>query len=234
MTLVTMSGIVQAAILTPVYVLMILFYEPHLLAFAHQIFGADNDEKVSEILTQTKTIIKSYLVGLFIEFVIIAILNSIGLFALRIDYAILLGIIGAALNVIPIIGGVICIVLFVIVALVTKSAIYIVYVLIVYAVIQFIDDHYIFPKIVGAKVKLNLLISVITVIVGDALWGIPGMFLAIPLTAIVKLVLDHIEPLKPWGFLLGDLVPPNQGKMKFSFAIKGFIQKLSSKKEIKS
>ena len=231
-TLVTMSGIVQAAILTPVYVLMILFYQPHLLAFAHQIFGADNDEKVSEILVQTKTIIKSYLMGLFIEFVIIAILNSIGLLVLRIDYAILLGIIGAALNVIPIIGGVICIVLFVIVALVTKSAIYIVYVLIVYAVIQFIDDHYIFPKIVGAKVKLNLLISIITVIVGDALWGIPGMFLAIPLTAIVKLVLDHIELLKPWGFLLGDTTPDHE-KMKFSFIIKGFIQKLTPKKEIK-
>jgi predicted PurR-regulated permease PerM len=231
-TLVTMSGIVQATILTPVYVLMVLFYHPHLLAFAHQIFGADNDEKVSEILLQTKTIIKSYLIGLFIEFIIIAILNSIGLLALRIDYAVMLGIIGAALNVIPIIGGVICILLFVIVALVTKSAIYMVYVVIVYAVIQFIDDHYIFPKIVGAKVKLNLLISVITVIVGDALWGIPGMFLAIPLTAIVKLVLDHIEPLKPWGFLLGDTVPEHE-KMKFSFIIKGFIQKLTPKKEIK-
>ena len=44
------------------------------------------------------------------------------------------------------------------------------------------------------------------VLSGGALWGFPGMFLSIPLTAIVKVIFDHIEPVKPWGFLLG--VPP--------------------------
>lgn len=226
-TVLSMGSIIQAVILTPVYTFMILLYQPHLLAFAHQIFGLDNDQKVSEILTETKSIIKSYLVGLFFEFLIIATLNSIGLLALHIDYAILLGILGAALNVIPIIGGIVCVVLFIVVALLTKSIIYVVYVLAVYAIIQFIDDHYIFPKIVGSKVKLNLLVSIIAVLLGDALWGIPGMFLAIPLTAIVKLVLDRIEQLKPWGFLLGDTVP-EAGKMKFKFSIKGFFQNNNS------
>jgi predicted PurR-regulated permease PerM len=46
------------------------------------------------------------------------------------------------------------------------------------------------------------------VIAGNALWGISGMFLSIPLLAIVKVIFDHIEPLKPWGFLLGDTMPP--------------------------
>ena len=229
MTLISAGGVLQAAILTPVYIFMILIYQPHLLAFAHKLFGTAHDEKVSEILIETKSIIKGYIVGLFGEFIIIAILNSIGLLALGIEYAILLGVIGAALNVIPIIGGIVCILLFVIIALVTKSAIYVLYVLGLYAVIQFIDDHYIFPKIVGAKVKLNLLVSIIAVILGDALWGIPGMFLAIPLTAIVKVVLDRIGPLKPWGFLLGDTTPESE-KIKFSFIIKGFIQNLITKK----
>ena len=229
MTLISAESILQATILTPVYVFMILIYQPHLLTFTHGLFGAENDAKVSEILTETKSIVKSYIVGLFGEFIIIAILNSAGLLILRIDYAILLGILGAALNVIPIIGGIICVLLFVIVALVTKSAIYVVYVIAVYAVIQFIDDHYIFPKIVGSKVKLNLLVSIIAVILGDALWGIPGMFLAIPLVAIVKVFFDRIESLKPWGFLLGDTIPEHE-QMKFSFIIKGFIQKLTTKK----
>jgi predicted PurR-regulated permease PerM len=56
-------------------------------------------------------------------------------------------------------------------------------------------------------VKINALFSIIVVIAGNALWGIPGMFLSIPLLAIVKLIFDHIEPLKPWGFLLGDTMP---------------------------
>ena len=63
------------------------------------------------------------------------------------------------------------------------------------------------PKIVASKVKINALFSIIIVIAGNALWGVPGMFLAIPILAIVKLIFDHIEPLKPWGFLLGDTMP---------------------------
>jgi predicted PurR-regulated permease PerM len=149
------------------------------------------------------------LVGLVIEFVIVAILNSIVLLLLGIDYAILLGIIGALLNVIPYIGGLVGVAIPMMIALVTKeSSWYALYVLIGYYIIQLIDNNYLVPYIVASKVKINALFSVIVVIAGNALWGVPGMFLSIPLLAIVKLIFDHIEPLKPWGFLLGDTMPP--------------------------
>ena len=94
------------------------------------------------------------------------------------------------------------------VAIVTKSSpTYALLVLGVYIIIQFIDNHYIIPKIVASKVKINALISIIVVLVGGALWGVPGMFLSIPLTAILKVIFDHIDSLKPWGFLLGDTMP---------------------------
>jgi predicted PurR-regulated permease PerM len=109
--------------------------------------------------------------------------------------------------VIPFIGGVLAIALPMIIALVTKSWISALLVVVVYSVIQFIDNHYIIPYIVASKVKLNALIAIVVVIVGDLLWGVPGMFLSIPLTALVKVICDHIDPLKPWGFLLGDNVP---------------------------
>jgi len=207
-TLNSIGGLLVPVFLMPVYILMILYYQSHLLKFAHQLFSASNDNKVSEVLTETKTIIQSYLVGLFVEFIIVAILNSAGLLLLGIDYAILLGIIGALLNIIPYLGGIIGVVLFMIVALVTKTPVYVVYVIALYSVIQFIDNNYIVPKIIGSKVKLNALISLIAVIAGAALWGIPGMFLSIPLTAIFKLIFDRVESLKPWGFLLGDSIPP--------------------------
>jgi predicted PurR-regulated permease PerM len=87
-----------------------------------------------------------------------------------------------------------------------------------YYFIQLIDNHFIVPKIVASKVKINALFAIIVVLAGNALWGIPGMFLSIPLLAIVKLIFDHIEPLKPWGFLLGDTMPP-------MLKIKGLIGK---------
>ncbi len=77
-----------------------------------------------------------------------------------------------------------------------------------YYFIQLIDNNYIVPYIVASKVKINALFSIIAVLAGNALWGIPGMFLAIPLLAVIKLIFDNIEPLKAWGFLLGMPVAP--------------------------
>ena len=209
LTLSTMGGVLVLLVLLPVYVFMILFYQPLLLDFIRRLFGTDNSKEVSEVLHSTKTIIRRYLVALLLEALIIATLNSAGLLILGIDYAIVLGILGALLNVIPYIGGVIAIALPMIVAFVTKSSsTYAILVFILYIIIQFIDNHYIIPKIVASKVKINALVSIIVVLAFGALWGIPGMFLSIPLTAIIKVVFDQIDSLKTWGFLLGDTMPP--------------------------
>jgi predicted PurR-regulated permease PerM len=208
-TLVNVGSAAIVLFLIPVYIFMLLFYEPLLLESIRRIFISSNQTNVSEIITQTKTVIQRYLVGLCIEAVIIATLNSISLLLLGIDYAIILGIIGAMVNVIPYIGGVVAVALPMMVALATKQTAWpALYVLIVYFIIQMADNHYIIPKIVASKVKLNALFSIIAVLAGNALWGIPGMLLSIPLLAIVKLIFDHIEPLKLWGFLLGDTMPP--------------------------
>lgn len=207
-TITTMGGILATAFLTPVYAFMLLFYQNHLIEFVHRVFGGHNDNNVNEILLETRTIIQSYLVGLMIEFAILAVLNSLGLLLLGIEYAILLGILGAVLNVIPYVGGLVGVLLFMAVAMVTKSPVYVLYVVGLYTFIQLVDNNYIVPKIIGSKVKLNALFSILAVIAGAALWGIPGMFLSIPLLAVVKLIFDRLEPLKPWGFLLGDTSPP--------------------------
>ncbi|MDT8416047.1 MAG: AI-2E family transporter [Flavobacteriaceae bacterium] len=215
-TLNSLSGLLAAAFLTPVYVFMLLYYQSHLVRFVHQLFGNSNDSSVGEVLVETKQIVQSYLVGLFVEFVILAILNTGGLLVLGIPYAVLLGILGAFLNIIPYVGGVVTMLLFMAVALITKSPVYVFYVLILYSVIQFIDNNYIVPKIVGSKVKLNALVSVIAVIAGAALWGLPGMLLSIPLVAILKLILDRINYLKPWGLLLGaEEVPIKKPRSKY-------------------
>jgi predicted PurR-regulated permease PerM len=207
-TLSTVGGFVLGTVLLPVYVIMILWYQPLLREFFRRVFVRDNQGTVSEVLVEAETLIQSYFIGLLLEFAIIATLDSIGLLILGIDYAILLGIIGALLNVIPLIGGVTTVALSMMVALVTKdSPSYALLVMVMFVAIQFFDNHFIIPKVVASKVKLNALISVIVVLAGGALWGILGMFLSIPLSAIAKVICDRIEPLKPWGFLLGDIMP---------------------------
>lgn len=207
-TLVVLGNGLVILFLIPVYVFMILFYHPLLREFIHRLFSNSNKTRINEMVNQVKVVIQRYLIGLIIEFILVALLNMAALLILGIEYAILLGILGALLNIIPYLGGIISVALFMLVALVTKSPVYVLYVVVAYTLIQFFDNNYIIPKIVASKVKINALFSIIVVIAGNALWGLPGMFLSIPLLAIVKLVFDHIEPLKPWGFLLGDTMPP--------------------------
>jgi predicted PurR-regulated permease PerM len=207
-TLITATNILKVVFLIPVYVFMFLFYKPLLLEFFTRAFRKENHEMVNEVLFETKTLIQSYLLGLLIEAAIIAALNSTGLLLLGVDYAILLGIIGALLNIIPYIGGIVATLLPMIIAYTSKPPIYVIWVLALYMTVQFIDNHYIVPKIVASKVRINALVSIVVVFIGGALWGVGGMFLSIPLTAIVKVIFDRITPMKPWGFLLGDTMPP--------------------------
>jgi len=195
-------------VLLPVYLFMILFYKPLLLEFARRLFRSEHRDAVEEVLSDTKQIIQTYLVGLSFELFIMAILNSVGLLLLGIEYAIILGILGAILNIIPYVGGVVATALAMTVAFVTKDSItYPILVLLIYVFIQFVDNNYIVPIVVASRVKINALISIVVVLIGGALWGVSGMFLSIPLTAVLKVVFDHIESLKPWGFLLGNIMP---------------------------
>lgn len=207
-TIVAVGNWVFIMFLVPVYTFLILYYQPIILEFISRLFGKEHQSKVRAITTQTKGVIQQYLTGLLIETALVALMQIIALFALGIEYAILLGVIGALLNLIPYIGGLVAVALPMTIALITKSSPWdAVYVLIIYYIIQLIDNNYIVPKIVASKVKINALFSIIVVIVGNALWGIPGMFLSIPLLAIVKLIFDNIESLSPWGYLLGDTMP---------------------------
>jgi predicted PurR-regulated permease PerM len=117
----------------------------------------------------------------------------------------LLGIITALLNLIPYIGIMLASLITVLAALADSSNISVVLgVLGISIVVQFIDNNILIPRIVGSKVRINALVSMVAVIIGGTIAGIPGMFLAIPLIAIVKVIFDRIESLSPFGFLMGD------------------------------
>jgi predicted PurR-regulated permease PerM len=200
------GNVVITTFLLPVYMVMILHYKPLLLEFFRRLFHNRDFVAVEDVLLNTKKIIQSYVVGLFIEFIIIAILNSLGLLMIGIRYAFLLGIIGALLNFIPYIGALIAASIYMLIAFITMPPIYVLYVLIMYGVIQVIDNNFLIPRIVASRVQINALVSIVSVIIGGAIWGIPGMFLSIPLIAIVKVVCDHVDSLNAWGFLLGDKI----------------------------
>lgn len=208
-TLASVGGVVGVILLLPVYIFLLLYYQPIIIEFFHRMAGKEQLKEVDIILGQTKDILKGYFAGLLIELVIVAILNAVGLLVLGIQFAIVIGILGAVLNMIPYIGGAITLVGTMLIALLTKDdSIYALYVALMFFAIQIIDNNFIMPKIVGSKVKINALVAIVVVIAGGFLWGVPGMFLAIPMTALMKVIFDRIPALEPWGFVLGDTMPP--------------------------
>jgi predicted PurR-regulated permease PerM len=214
----SISGLLVGLFLLPVYIFLFLFYKPLLLQFIAKLFSSDKHTVVAEVLKETKGLIQNYLVGLMIEMSIVAAMNSAALMLIGIKYGILLGVIGAILNVIPYIGGIVAIALPMIMGLMMDDPISALYVFIAYILIQFVDNNFLVPKIVASKVKVNALISIVVVLIGGALWGVAGMFLSIPLIAILKVIFDRIEDLEPYGFLIGDDMP-DKGNSMFDFLI---------------
>lgn len=201
-------GSLSILFLLPVYIFLFLYYKTLLVNFLYEVFAEKNTKEVALVLTQTKQAIQSYMFGLLLEALIVAILNTTALLLIGIKYALLIGVIGALLNILPYIGGIIAIAIPILIATITKDGFHAqLWVVAAYLVIQFIDNNFLMPYIVSSRVKINALISILIVLMGGALWGISGMFLSIPFTGLLKIVFDRIPELKPWGKLLGDEIP---------------------------
>jgi predicted PurR-regulated permease PerM len=154
---------------------------------------------------EMERVVQGYISGLTWVTLIIAALNSIGLLALGIDHAIFFGILSGVLTIIPYIGIIIGALFPLIMALITKDSIwYSIGVVIVFAVVQFLEGNFITPRITGSKVSINALAAIIALVIGSKILGIAGMILAIPAIGVLKIVLSHTQHLKPFVILLED------------------------------
>jgi predicted PurR-regulated permease PerM len=208
-TFLSVTQSIMLIVLLPIYTFLMLYYRDMIKRFLVALFQVHHEAKVKEVLKESRSIIQSYMVGLLFETAAVAALNSLGFIILGIQYAIFLGVLAALLNLIPYIGGLVA-VIFCMLVTVTNSAQFsdVIWVAVVLGIVQLIDNNFLMPKIVGSKVKLNALMTIVAVLIGGALCGFSGMFLAIPGVAILKVIFDRVEGLKPWGILLGDDITP--------------------------
>ncbi len=215
-TLGFITGPLGTLTLIPIYVFLLLYYRSMLLHFVVVLFVEKHTGRVREILSEVKSVIQSYMVGLLIETGCVAALNSVGLLLLGVQYAILLGIMAAILNLVPYIGGLVATVLTVIITFSNNPELSVIIGVVgVFLLVQFIDNNVFVPFIVASKVRVNALVSIVGVLIGGALAGVSGMFLSIPAIAILKVIFDRVDGLQPWGVLLGDQTPEETGSNLF-------------------
>jgi predicted PurR-regulated permease PerM len=204
-TLYSVSALLIFVIFVLLYSFFLLFYRRLLITFLVRIFSDKHREKVLDVIVQTRFIIKGYVTGLMIEMIVVAIVNCTIFWILGIKYATLLGIMAAILNIIPYLGIYIAIIISMLITLTNSAVPITLQVGICLLLVHFLDSNILLPRIVGSKVKINALVTILGVVAGNLIWGVSGMFLAIPIIAILKIVFEHIEYMQPWALLLGDV-----------------------------
>ncbi|HUH18185.1 AI-2E family transporter [Albibacterium sp.] len=201
----SIGGILSSVILVPLFVFFMLYYRDFFREFFLISFKSTGKERVNTILNNIYSVVQNYLVGLITVMGIVAILNTAGLLLMGISYAWFFGILAALLMLIPYIGIAIGSILPALFAIATKdSAWYSIGVIVWFQIVQFLEANFITPNIVGSKVSINPLMSIVGLLLGGMLFGLAGLILALPLIAITKVILDSIPSLSHFGFLIGE------------------------------
>ncbi|MFZ6009467.1 MAG: AI-2E family transporter, partial [Bacteroidota bacterium] len=204
-TVLTVTDVLAYIVFVPVYTFLMLYYKDLIKHFIVQVFKNDDENKVREVLQESQSISQQYLTGLLIELAIVFGLNATGFLILGIKYAIFLALVAALLNMVPYIGMLVANIFCMVVTLISSDSVSsVVWVGVTLAAVQIIDNNILLPLIVGSRVQINALVTIIGVLTGGALCGVAGMFLSIPGIAVLKVICERVEDLKPWGVLMGD------------------------------
>ena len=186
-----------------IFTFFILFYRRLLFRFIIWAFDEDNATTVFDIAENIQAILRQYILGLLMEMAIVAAIACTAFWLIGIKYAVLLGLIVGLFNIIPYLGIFTALVLSCLITFATGTINQTLIVAVCVIGIHAVDSNLLLPTVVGSKVRLNALITFLGIIFGEMIWGLSGMFLSIPTLAILKIIFDRVESLKPWGFLLG-------------------------------
>ena len=198
------TGFLVDFILCLVYIFLFMFYRARIKKFILQLIPAQQKENAQQILHDIQRVSQSYLTGLGLMIVCLWVMYGIGFSIVGVKYAIFFAILCGLLEIVPFVGNLTGNALAILmVVLQGGSTGMILSVLVVYASVQFLQTYLLEPLVVGTEVNINPLFTIIILVLGELIWGIPGMVLAIPLLGIGKIVCDHIDSLKPYGYLMG-------------------------------
>lgn len=195
------------AFFTLLMVFFLLWYRDSIRNFLLIQSNPERRKEHNEIIRKIQKTLQGYLYGLLIVILILAVLNSVGLLIIGIDYAIFWGVLAAFLAVIPYIGTTLGGTLPFLYALATADNWWQpVAVVGMYVVIQNVEGNIITPNIVGNSVSINPLVALLSIVLGGFIWGVSGIILAIPIAAVIKIIFEHNNRLKPLAFIMSNKV----------------------------
>lgn len=196
---------IAGLLITLVFTFLFLYNKERYESFFLKLYKEEETSKIKGIVQKISTVSQKYLTGRAMSIMTLFVLYSIGLLIVGVKNAVLLAGIAALLTVVPYIGSTLGGVFPFLMALVTEDSINpALSVVAVIVFIQAMDNYFIEPNMVGGEVNLSAFASIISIIIGGLIWGVSGMVLFIPMLGITKIICDNVEPLKPYGYFLGD------------------------------
>lgn len=161
---------------------------------ANVVFNESVYKNVGKYFNNSNQIFFKFIASQFLDAIIVGILVTIALYIMGVKYAALLGFLIGLFNMIPYFGAIIAVGISVIITVITGGLTQAIWMLIVVIILQQIDANIINPKIVGKSLKVSPLLVIFAVTIGGAYFGILGMFLGVPVIAVLKILIeDYVE-----------------------------------------
>ncbi|QYJ68758.1 AI-2E family transporter [Flavobacterium litorale] len=192
-------------LLTFIYIFFLLNYRSRFRKFFIKLFPDNKKQKITTVLSEIASITQGYLFGKFLLMVFLFIIYAIGMGATGVSNFIVISALAALLSIIPYIGNIIGFVLAIGLGYVTNGdTVALIGIVATFSIAQFVESYVLQPYVVGDKVNLNPLMIILIVVVGNLMWGVIGMIISVPVLAIANVIFKHVQPLKPFSFLLSN------------------------------
>jgi predicted PurR-regulated permease PerM len=212
--------------LMPVFVFMFLYYRTKFAIFILKIVPKNAKFRVLKALKEISLVATNYMGGVLMVVLILCILNSFGLYVIGMKYALTLGILSALFNFIPYFGTLMgAVIPLGFSVLISASPFMPLRVIVLFVIIQFLENNILTPNIVGGNLRINALFIILSLIMGAMVWGIPGMIVVVPFLAIVKIIFKHSKTLEPYSYLIS-----NSGTRKHAITTEKVIALIQKKK----
>jgi predicted PurR-regulated permease PerM len=199
------AGFLAGLIATIIFTFLFLIYREGFKQAIILYYPEEKRKRALKMLKSIQMMGQKYLLGVIMIVIVIGLINSFALLIIGIDYPFFFGFLAAILAIIPYVGTTLGSTIVVLYAFMTYDSLWIpIAVAITFWLIQVVESNFLSPKIVGGTLKVNALAAIISIIVGATIWGIAGMILFLPITAMLKVVCQEYEELKPIALFLGE------------------------------
>lgn len=191
-------------LLVMIYLYLFIYYRTRFKKFILKLVKGDDRERVHDVINRSSLVAQHYLLGRGILMIILTVFYVIGLTIVGVRNALFFSVLAALLSIIPWVGNLLGMILPMLMVFVQGGDIRIIFgVMLVFGITQLIDTYIFEPLVLGYQVNIHPIFIIIIAVLGEIVWGIPGLILSIPILGMVKIVFDNVDALEPYAYLIG-------------------------------